>query len=309
MATHEEIKELAAALNEEAATEAPPSEEVAPPAEAQEAAPVQEAAPTPMAYRPELPQESKEFAELARRERAARETESRNKQMERELAELRGEIRGRGNNNGDLSEEARKDPLGFIKKHGISYEDLTNTILNGEKPTQSLEMRTEIEGLRSEIQGLKEAKEAESVERKRAEQASAYNKFIDDINDFVETSGSDCELIRLQGAQQLVGEVIRDNYAATGRTMPYKQACGIVEGHLEKQVRNSMRSSKFRVDSAQEVEAAPPVEEVKTSSRPTTLTNQNTASPAHVGDGVVREALLSREDSLKEFASLDFWGP
>ena len=276
MATFEEIQELAATLN--AGTEDPVPAEAAPVEEAQ-AVTEPEPAPEPVPYKPQLPPETKEFAELARRERAARETDTRNKQLAQELAELRGEVRARGNDNGDLKEEARRDPLGFIKKHGISYEDLTNTILNGEKPPQSLEMRNEIEGLRSEMAELNAARDAEKRQRQEDEQAAAYNKFIDEINNFVENNNSDCELIKLQGAQQLVGEVIRDNYAATGRSMSYEQGCTIVENHLEKQVRSAMRSSKFssKAEEAQTPEAAPPVEETKVSTRPKTLTNQNTA--------------------------------
>lgn len=309
MATFEEIQELATTLNAESPAEPLEDQQASAPAEA--STPEPEPEPEPVPFKPQLPSETKEFMELARRERTAREVAQENKKLALEIAELRGAVQARASESPDLKEEARQDPLGFIKKHGITYEDLTNTIINGEKPTQSLEMRSEIEGLRSELSELQKAREKEAERRRENEQTAAYNKFIDEINDFVENNTGDCELIRLQGAHQLVGEVIRDNYAATGRSMSYKQACTIVENHLEKQVRSAMRSSKFkpRAAEAQPAEVAPPVDEAKTSARPKTLTNQNTASPAHVGDGSVRPRAMSRDDSLKNLAkSINFWG-
>ena len=266
----------------------------------------EESPPEYVPFRPELPKESKEFAELARRERLAREVADENKRLEQQLKEAQ-ELVGSRPDQEAIRAEAQQDPLGFIKKYGISYEDLTNTILNNDVPTQDIKIRNEVEGLRAEVQSMKNAKKAENEARKREEQEQAYNKFIDEINDFVENNSSDCELIKLQNAQQLVGEVIRDNYAATGRAMPYNQACRIVEEHLEKQVRSAMRSSRFTPkQSAPEV--APPVAEEITSTKPKTLTNENMASPAHVGDGSNRPRQLSRDESLEKLASMNFWG-
>lgn len=312
MATEEDIRKFqeiiaaeGAAPSEEVGNNAEPSPDLngAVPDTEVEAAPSEPVEVVP--FRPELPEESKEFAELARRERAAREIADQNKRLAQELEDLRNSTKSL-HDESSLKEEARRDPLGFIKKHGITYEDLTNTILNGEEPTQNLQIRSEVEELRGELDQLKRAKAAEAESLKARNQEAAYNKFIDEINNFVETNPSDCELIKLQGAQQLVGEVIRDNYAATGRTMGYEQACNIVENHLEKQVRSAMRSSRFQ--SKQSVpEVAPPVVEDKSSARPKTLTNENMASPAHIGDGSNKPTRLSRDESLNKLASMDFW--
>lgn len=281
-------------------TEAAPVLEPDPPAEPQEVA---KEAKEYVPFRPELPQESKEFAELARRERAAREIAEQNKLLSQQLEEV---TKSRVDKEA-IKAEARQDPLGFIKKYGISYEDLTNTILNNEVPTQSIEIRSEVEQLRAELDSIKKEKKAEAEAKKRAEQEKAYNNFIDEINDFVKTNSSDFELIELQNAQQLVGEVIRDNYAATGRAMSYEQGCRIVEEHLEKQVRNAMRSSRFKEEQSIP-EAAPPVAVEATSTRPKTLTNENMASPAHVGDGSNDPRRLTRDESLEKLASMNFWG-
>lgn len=318
MASAADVQETASALAELAAAkmetgevpvaaEAPP---VAPetPGVAAEAPPVEESGPEPMAFRPTIPTaESKEFQELARRERAVREQTDQNKQMQQELAELRGEIRaGKGINEGDLREQARKDPLEFIKKYGLSYDDLTNTVLNGEKAPPDLELRHEIGQLREEMAAIKEAKNTEVAAQKETSEAQAYDKFIDEVHQFVETNSDDYELVRLQGAQQLVGDVIRETFSATQRVLPYQEACQIVEDHLEQQVRNSMRSRKLRT-AAPPIESVTPAAEPKVPPRPKTLTNENTASPASVPDS--GSAFASRDESLENLASsMNFWG-
>jgi hypothetical protein len=315
MASAADVQETATALAELAAAKMETGEVsvegVAPPVEAVagDAPQVEEAAPEPMAFRPTIPtEESKEFAELARRERGVREQTEQNKAMERELAELRGEIRGsKGINEVDLREQARQDPLAFIKKYGLSYDDLTNTVLNGEKAPPDLELRHEISQLRNEMASIKDAKIKEAEEQKTTSEAQAYDKFIDEVHGFVENNSDEYELVRLQGAQQLVGDVIRETYNATQRVLPYKEACQIVEDHLEQQVRNSMRSRKLRA-AAPPIESVTPAAESKVPPRPKTLTNENTASPASLPDPN-SSAFASRDDSLEQLAStLNFWG-
>ncbi len=313
MASLADVQETADALAELAAAKMESGEVPVPEAPVAEepvleAAPPVEEAPTPMAFRPKIPTEStKEFEELARRERVAREASQENKRLQEEMAALRDEVRGRkGINADDLREEARKNPLEFIKKFGLSYDDLTNTVLNGEKPPADLELRHEIGELREELNSIKEARNKRIEAEKEVADAQAYDKFIDEINTFVDTNSEEFELVRLQGAQQLVGDVIRETYTATQRVMPYKEACQIVEDHLESQVRNSMRSRKLRQE-APPAESVTPVKESKVPPRPKTLTNENTASPVipqDPGSGIV-----SRDESIEQLATtFNFWG-
>ena len=310
--TAEALAELAAAKMENGEVAAPEQQaEAIPEAQAEQAPPVEMVPaeePVPMSFRPKIPDDtSKEFEELARRERAAREASEQNKQLQQELAALRDEVRGRkGINADDLREEARKNPLEFIKKFGLSYDDLTNTVLNGDKPPADLELRHEISELRQELSSIKEERNKRAQAEKEASEAQAYDKFIDEINTFVETNNEAFELVRLQGAQQLVGDVIRETYNATQRVLPYKEACQIVEDHLESQVRNSMRSRKLRQEALPE-ETVTPAKELKVPPRPKTLTNENTASPAVQQDS--GSALKSRDESIEHLANtFNFWG-
>ena len=317
MATMEEITETAEALEVLQGAGLPTTEDPAPeaaevtpetPVETPVEAPKEEGPPEPMAFRPKIPQDtSKEFEELARRERAARETSEHSKALETQLAELRGELNAsKGLSQADLSAEARKNPLQFLEKFGLSYEDLTNTVLNNDKAPPDIQLRNDVQDLRKELRELKKERENEASARKEQSETDQYNKFIDDINQFVDNNSDDFELIRLQSAQQLVGDVIKESYRATNQIMPYKDACQVVEDHLEKQVRNSMRSRKFTTE-APPPEPAPQETATPTGSpRPKTLTNQNTASPAPAGD--TRSEMLSRDESLEQLSKLKFWG-
>lgn len=310
MATMAEITETAEALEVLQGAGLPTTEDPAPEgAEATPETPVEEAGPPePMEFRPKIPQDtSKEFEELARRERAARETTEHSKALETQLAELRGELNAsKGLSQADLSAEARKNPLQFLEKFGLTYEDLTNTVLNNDKAPPDLQLRNDVQDLRNELRDLKKERESDANTRKEQSESDQYNKFIDDINQFVDNNSDDFELIRLQSAQQLVGDVIKESYRATNQIMPYKDACQVVEDHLEKQVRNSMRSRKFTTE-APPPEPAPQETATPTGSpRPKTLTNQNTASPAPAGD--TRSDTLSRDESLEQLSKLNFWG-
>ena len=148
MATMEELAETIEALNEvqlaeavaepaEAALPVPqPEQEAAPPTEldaAPEPAP-EPAVPEPVTPEPgrdEVPesvpfrpvvQESKEFKELARRERVAREATQKNDGLEKEIAALRAQVEGKQNQE-DLRSQARENPVEFMKKFGVSYDD------------------------------------------------------------------------------------------------------------------------------------------------------------------------------------------
>ena len=337
MATMEELAETIEALNEvqlaeavaepaEAALPVPqPEQEAAPPTEL-DAAPEPEPEPEPVVPEPVAPepgrdevpesvpfrpvvQESKEFKELARRERVAREATQKNDGLEKEIAALRAQVEGKQNQE-DLRSQARENPIEFMKKFGVSYDDITNTVLN-DKPPAELALQDDVAALRQELADLRKERAAEAEAQTKSAEDASYNKFIDEIDNFVENNGTAFELIKVQGAHQLVGDVIRETYQATGRIMPYKEACGVVEEHLDKQVRVAMRTSKFAQKSEEQpTEVAPQAASPDTgATRPKTLTNQNTASPVQGNNGVDPNALLSRDESIAELAKLNFWAP
>ena len=312
MQTQESLEETYATLMagqadapaQEAAPEAPAAEPVAEPAPAVPETPVvSEALQTPKVD----VVASKEFEELARRERAVRESHQERKELRRKVEELEAQSTHR-NEMEQLQRMAKENPVEFINKFGLSYDDITNTILNDNKPAPEMALRNEITELKSQLAEIKGSFEAKQKQEVRAQEEAQYNKIIDQIGDFVKDSGDDFELVRLQNAEPLVLDVIREHYSANQKVMPYRQACQLVENHLEQAVRTAMSASRFQ-KTAPAPEAAPPEAGLAQSSpRPKTLTNQNTASPMESSSPEGPE-LLSADDSIEQLASqFKFWG-
>jgi len=249
---------------------------------------------------------SKEFEELARRERAVRGANQERKDLRKKVEELEAQSTHR-NEMESLNRLAKENPVEFINKFGLSYDDITNTILNENKPAPELAMRNEIGQLQSQLAEMKQSMEAREKAEVQSQEEAQYNKIIDQINNFVSDSGDDFELIRMQDAQPLVLDVIREHYGTNQKVMPYRQACQLVENHLEQAVRTAMAASRFQ--KAPAAEAAPQEAGLnQSSSRPKTLTNQNTASPMEASPPE-SPALLSADDSIEQLASkFNFWG-
>ena len=110
---------------------APTPEPVAPEVEA---APVAEApAPTP---EPEKPRElnSTRFAALARKEQEVFRKQQAIRQQQAELARQAEEIRAFNS----ARQQALQNPLEALKSLGLTYEQITDYVLNDNKPTPSL---------------------------------------------------------------------------------------------------------------------------------------------------------------------------
>jgi len=256
------------------------------------------------------PQYSKQFQELARRERNIRNKQQEAKSLEGQVAELRAKLEARpGLSREALKEEARKDPVKFIEDHGLSYKELTETILNEGKAPESMELKDKYKQLESKLTKLEDTHRGERDKAEAEAKQTSYNNFLAEIETFVDNNKDDFELVHIQGQKELVGDVIREHYSTTGKVMPYHQACGLVEDHLEKAVRSSMAARKFNTGKTPETPVATSEAQAsQDSSKPNTLTNSNTASPAGAAEGTPPR-LETAEQSLEALSKLDFWAP
>lgn len=276
---------------------------------------VQEEATTEAEVKEQPKEETKrdEFMELARRERKTREIAQKNKKLEEELQLLRGQVEGTKSSfsSEGLREEAKKNPYEFIQKYGLSVEEVANSAIDRKVPSGSYKASAEIEELRKEIQSIKSERAGEQEKQQKVSEQANYDKFIDQITNFVNDNGSDYELIKLQNGQTMVGDVIRRHFASSGDVLPYGKACAIVENHLEKRVEEALAANKYKtrltngvaktVDKA--IQDTPQV-----GSRPKTLTNKNSASPASTGVPV-EDRISTVDDSIDELSkTINFWG-
>ena len=277
----------------------------APPAEVVEEA-VEEAVAEATEEQPaveERPDFSRQFSAIARRERELRQRESRMKEMEARF----NEVEGYQNEYSGIQDLARKNPYEAIKKLGIDYDALTQQVINEGEPTADQQLRLENEALRARLDKLEGAYNEEHKQREQAQAQAARNKLIDNVRQFVD-DGGDYEFIQSNDAYGLVAEVMQQHYIRTKEIMEYSEAAKMVEGHFESEAERYLGSKKlqdkWRATSQKESEQKATSEaEPAKSSRPKTLSNENTAKKTEPSSGV----LESKEKSLERVAQLIRW--
>ena len=277
----------------------------APPAEVVEEA-VEEAVAEATEEQPaveEKPDFSRQFSAIARRERELRQRESRMKEMEARFSE----VEGYQNEYSGIQELASKNPYEAMKKLGIDYDALTQQVINEGEPTADQQLRLENEALRARLDKLEGAYNEEHKQREQAQAQAARNKLIDNVRQFVD-DGGDYEFIQSNDAYGLVAEVMQQHYIRTKEIMEYSEAAKMVEGHFESEAERYLGSKKlqdkWRATSQKEPEQKATSEaEPAKSSRPKTLSNENTAKKTEPSSGV----LESKEKSLERVAQLIRW--
>ena len=277
----------------------------APPAEVVEEA-VEEAVAEATEEQPaveEKPDFSRQFSAIARRERELRQRESRMKEMEARFSE----VEGHKNEYSGIQDLARKNPYEAMKKLGIDYDALTQQVINEGEPTADQQLRLENEALRARLDKLEGAYNEEHKQREQAQAQAARNKLIDNVRQFVD-DGGDYEFVQANDAYGLVAEVMQQHYIRTKEIMEYSEAAKMVEGHFESEAERYLGSKKlqdkWRATSQKEPEQKATSEaEPAKSSRPKTLSNENTAKKTEPSSGV----LESKEKSLERAAALIRW--
>lgn len=267
-----------------------------------------EAAPSAEA-KPEAPAKQEidfgtRFAALTKKERAVIERERAIKAQEREIAEWK-----------KSKEAAKLDPVAFLESHGLSYDQVTQFILNDRKLTEGQRLAMLEERLKKEDE--ERAKAAKNAERAEVTQTITQHKA--QIADFIAQGGDDFEVTRSYGEDgaDLVFQVIEERYNATfdaetgvGEIIPIEVAARQVEDYLENLARERvLKLKKFQPKIEVVTDAVPSTPPAKgvapeIAKRPApTLTNAAVASIPPVDS----RRDLSDEESKRLSASLLRW--
>ena len=193
---------------------------------------------TPVAPEPKKDPLSPKFAALTRKEKELR---------TREIALKEREAKAQGWESD--TKTFKENPLEFMKKHGLSYEQLTHMILNDGKPTQdqknsSLEERVTNLTKQIEEKELRQKEEAEKQSQAQVEQVVA--SFKSDITDFIKTNFEKYELIATAQAEESVYELVEAHYQQNGRVLSISEAADQVEAYLEEESRKFLGLKKFQ---------------------------------------------------------------
>jgi len=223
-----------------------------------------ETTPAPQAAPPAVPAKGEEapkgernglaerFAVLSKREmalqRAARELKAQEAEYRKAAAQLE-EIN-------QVRAMAKQDPIAFLEKFGgLTYEEVTQFLLNDRKPTPALEakaVRDEVQRLREELeerersrQEAAERRALEEQERRQEETEQTIRQWKEELSGFVKQQKDDYELINLYGEYDLVADTVEAYHQRTGKVLTNKEAADVVEAHLAEAAEKAIASKKL----------------------------------------------------------------
>lgn len=125
---------------------------------------------------------------------------------------------------------AKEDPLKYLEKRGIDYNDLTKQMLEGKVPETHYirQMRSEVEALKAQL-----AKDKESAESARKE--AAVMNFKKELTQHIHANESKFPLVGALKGEETVYNVIDQHFNETGEILSHEDAATMAEGYFKKQ--------------------------------------------------------------------------
>ena len=262
------------------------------------------------------PQFASKFAALTRKEKAVREREAAIKAQQAELESLKKQLEEQSgklkSDEGSLASRLKNEPLKVLSEMGLTFEDLSQIVLNEGNPTpemlikrtrQELEAATKSE-LEKTKQELEEFKKSLLEKEKQAEEAKvneAKTQYLTELTEFINETKNDSgddkyELIKSNDSVQLVYDVVEAYYEETGKILSMQEAADHVEAELEERAKSILELKKFK-------QASKPIEQVE--EKKETAPTLSNALASQSSQKVERK--LSKEESLREAAKLIRW--
>jgi len=178
---------------------------------------------------------SAKAVKIAKKERQVQEREKilikAKEQVENKIASIRAFE--------DVKNNAKRNPIEYLKAAGLTFEEVAKFVLNDEKPTQE----TEIELANKRIETLeqrleREAKEKEEFEIRRQETYinNAKTAYLNAVKDVISSNPDEFELLSANNADSVVLDVVLGWYNKHGEMMHPRDACKQVEAWYESQV-------------------------------------------------------------------------
>ena len=248
----------------------------------------------------EDPRQVQRFKELSKRDKEMRTREQALKAREQQLTQL-----------AEAEALAKSDPLAFMEKWGVTYEDLTGRILSRHDKDPQLS------AVEQEIANLRKEREDEKVALQNAQIAQTISGFKQQIKQTIDSDTADAfELVRAEDAYDDVYDVIEGHFAQSGEIMPVERAAGLVEEYLLGEAKRIAKAKKVQAlyapagdtvtNQGQSGATARPVPGVSgnaVASTPVTLTNGavSAANPLPHSSNVSIEESKRRAAALLKF--------
>lgn len=182
------------------------------------------------------------FARLVRRERQLKERESKLSDYEKRLGEY-----------GERDRLAKEDPLAFLERSGLSFDEISRKIIEDPITPE----RKELLELKQKMAKWEEEKSAHEKKRQEEETTGAFENAKKELQELLDKDPEKYELVRLQNAHDLVFQVIYEYQKAFGKWLNFEEAAGKVESHLESDIGKLLESKKLRSRLAPKTEDKP----------------------------------------------------
>lgn len=202
---------------------------------------------------------SPQFAALAKQKRA----------LQLERAEFEKQ-KAAGGNSEELIQKLKSNPLGVLQEHGVTYDQLTEAILNDQS-----QINPEIEALKKEIKALKEGVDKTFQTNEQRQEEAALTEMLYEAESLAK-EGENFEMIRTEDAYDQVLRLIHSTYKKTGRVLDVSEAMNTVENQLLARAEKLASINKVRNKIVPP--SPPPAQPAPRGMR--TLTARDSASPA-----------------------------
>lgn len=201
-----------------------------------------------------------------------------------------------------LQERLKDDPLGLMMEHGVTYDQLTQAILNQPNAAQDMAFR-QLQSRIEELAKKQTQSETQIQEQQQKARDQAVNQIRSDAKIMISADPSKFEMIASEGAEEAVVELITETFDSEGRLLSVEEAADEVENFLFERAFKQAQSKKVKDKLAAALQAqapAPVVNQQKSGSPIKTLTNAMTASaPTRLTDKQRRErAILAGQGKL-----------
>lgn len=143
---------------------------------------------------------------------------------------------------------AKKDPVKFLESVGLSYKEITDFLLNDNKPTvesQLDELRREYENEKKQRELEKEKQELERKKQEEAHFAQVVENHKKQIRSFLDTNRDNYELCAMNDATEDIFEVIEEYYQRNNEILPIDKAAEAVEKYLEQEAMKLFQAKKL----------------------------------------------------------------
>ncbi len=175
-----------------------------------------------------------------------------------------------------------EDPLTVLTEAGISYDKLTEILLNSPNSNDPT-----IRALRAEISSIKSAQDAANKQQEQM-QTQQYNQALKQISNDVKMlvdSDANFETIKETNMQDAVVELITQTFDNDGVLMNIEDAAKEIEEHLMAEALKMSKLKKLQPKLKTEQPVSAPVKQQQLQTTPRTLTNTVSAqSPVRTSE-------------------------